>query len=96
MKFLNKSTLHAELVPCTPVSRYRACALPARVPIERFWTACSARLAGKAVFLPPRGTRAPAASLGPFVRCLGRFHRLQLGKGCNRDDSVCGGASDTP
>ena len=27
------------------------------------------------------GTRAPAASLGPYVRCLGRFHRTQLGKG---------------
>src|SRR5258708_9101569 len=47
MKFLNKSTLRAELVPCTLGSRYRACALPARVPIERFWTAGSVRLAGK-------------------------------------------------
>ena len=27
------------------------------------------------------GTRAPAASLASCVRCLGRFHRLQLRKG---------------
>src|SRR5260221_1379785 len=33
------------------------------------------------VFLPPRGSRAPAASLATSMRCLGRFHRLQLGKG---------------
>src|SRR5450432_2030082 len=35
---------------------------------------------GKVVFLPPRGSRAPAVCSG-FVRCLGRFHRLQLEKG---------------
>jgi ubiquinol-cytochrome c reductase iron-sulfur subunit len=36
---------------------------------------------GKVVFLPPRGSRAPAASSGSLMRCLGRFHRLQLKKG---------------
>jgi hypothetical protein len=41
--------------------------------------------AEKAVFLPPRGTRAPAASSRVWAilakRSLGRVHRQQLGKG---------------
>src|SRR5258705_3639704 len=69
MKFLNKSTLRAELVPCTPGSRYRACALPARVPIERFWTACSARLAGRSGLSAAAG-RAGAGSLLRFLFIL--------------------------
>lgn len=37
--------------------------------------------AGKVVFLPPRGSRAPAASSGSYWRSLGRFLRLQTRKG---------------
>jgi len=41
--------------------------------------------AEKVVFLPPRGTRAPAASRRVWAilakRSPGRFRRLQLGKG---------------
>src|SRR5260370_33865266 len=81
MKFLNKSTLRAELVPCTLGSRYRACALPARVPIERFWTACSAGLAGRSGLSAAAGVAGAGSLPGPSMLCLGRFHRLQLGKG---------------
>src|SRR3978361_1582803 len=35
-----KSCSRTDLVHCMKVSRYRACVRPARVPIERFWTAC--------------------------------------------------------
>src|ERR1700687_442652 len=80
MKFLNKSTLRAELVPCTLGSRYRACALPARVPIERFWTACSARLAGKSGLSAAAGV-AGAGSFPSFVFALPRAVPAAVEKG---------------
>ena len=37
--------------------------------------------AENAVFLPPRGSRAPAAFPGARSAFPGRFHRLRIGKG---------------
>jgi ubiquinol-cytochrome c reductase iron-sulfur subunit len=64
IKCLNKTSPGADLVHCTLASRSRACALPARVPIERFWTACSAGLAGKSGLSAAAG----AAGAGSLFR----------------------------
>src|ERR1041385_286829 len=76
MKSLAKSPRCADFVHCTPACGWRACARPARVPIERFWTACSARSGGASGRFCRRGGRGrPAASPGRSLsrRCQGRL-----------------------
>ena len=83
MKCLNKSSAlrgFSALHAAEPIAGLRSSGKGA----NRTILDCLFRLIGrnKAVFLPPRGSRAPAASFRlRHVRCLGRFHRLQLRKG---------------
>src|SRR5258707_15168463 len=67
MKSLNKSPRCADLVHCTHASRVRACALPARVPIERFWTACSPVWPGASGRSAAAGVAGAGSLSGPFA-----------------------------
>src|ERR1700754_2858596 len=70
MKSQENSALRTVLVHCTQVCRCRACALPARVPIERFWTACSPCLAGTSGRSAAAGVAGAGSLSGPFALAL--------------------------
>src|SRR3954447_19392250 len=67
MKSQENSARWTVLEHCTQVIRRRACALPARVPIERFWTACSPCLAGTSGRSAAAGVAGAGSLSGPFA-----------------------------